>query len=426
MAYINKRGDGYVVRYTYTDAQGRRRNGWENYRTEKEAKQRKQQVEVEMHENTFLAPSTMTVQELLERWLPLQSGKHKWAPKTYEATKANIQNHIVPYLGTMRVQEVRAYHIEQLYETLRKTPCGLYKHGAKQKLTEKQQTRFLSGTTLNEIHGILRSAFYYATEWDLIHKSPIPRDAPKRNTKERAIWSSEMVAEALDSIEDEMLHLAVHLTFIGSLRAGEVLGITPQDLDFDGADGRGKVEINKALQRVGKDALKRCDPDCILRVFPDQREGSGTALVLKTTKNKNSVRHIFMTEPLKAELRHWLEKLAREETDHPDHYENSGMLFRFSNGHPVEQTYIRKKFESWQAAHPEYNRIVFHALRHSCASLLLKEGVPMKQIQEWLGHSDISTTANIYAHLDSQSKNLSARTMANTLTLPKAPSVKEW
>ena len=64
--------------------------------------------------------------------------------------------------------------------------------------------------------------------------------------------------------------------------------------------------------------------------------------------------------------------------------------------------------------------------RHSCASLLLKEGVPMKQIQEWLGHSDISTTANIYAHLDSQSKNLSARTMANTLTLPKAPSVKEW
>ena len=48
-------------------------------------------------------------------------------------------------------------------------------------------------------------------------------------------------------------------------------------------------------------------------------------------------------------------------------------------------------------------RIRFHDLRHSCASLLLKEGVPMKQIQEWLGHSDISTTANIYAHLDSQS-----------------------
>lgn len=70
-------------------------------------------------------------------------------------------------------------------------------------------------------------------------------------------------------------------------------------------------------------------------------------------------------------------------------------------------------------------RIRFHDLRHSCASLLLKEGVPMKQIQEWLGHSDISTTANIYAHLDSQSKNLSARTMANTLTLPEAQPIKK-
>ena len=71
-------------------------------------------------------------------------------------------------------------------------------------------------------------------------------------------------------------------------------------------------------------------------------------------------------------------------------------------------------------------RIRFHDLRHSCASLLLKEGVPMKQIQEWLGHSDISTTANIYAHLDSQSKNLSAQVMAGALPLPEAPSVKEW
>lgn len=63
-------------------------------------------------------------------------------------------------------------------------------------------------------------------------------------------------------------------------------------------------------------------------------------------------------------------------------------------------------------------KIRFHDLRHSCASLLLKQGVPMKQIQEWLGHSDISTTANIYAHLDSQSKQLSAETMERTLALP--------
>ena len=56
-------------------------------------------------------------------------------------------------------------------------------------------------------------------------------------------------------------------------------------------------------------------------------------------------------------------------------------------------------------------RIRFHDLRHTCASLLMKNGVPMKQIQEWLGHSDFSTTANIYAHLDFISKLSSAQAM---------------
>lgn len=71
-------------------------------------------------------------------------------------------------------------------------------------------------------------------------------------------------------------------------------------------------------------------------------------------------------------------------------------------------------------------KIRFHDLRHSCASLLLKQGVPMKQIQEWLGHSDISTTANIYAHLDSQSKQLSAATMEKALTLPEELPESRW
>ena len=61
--------------------------------------------------------------------------------------------------------------------------------------------------------------------------------------------------------------------------------------------------------------------------------------------------------------------------------------------------------------------IRFHDLRHSCASVLLANGVPMKQIQEWMGHSDFSTTANIYAHLDYQSKVSSAEAMLAGLGL---------
>ena len=62
----------------------------------------------------------------------------------------------------------------------------------------------------------------------------------------------------------------------------------------------------------------------------------------------------------------------------------------------------------------------FHDLRHSCASLLLANGVPLKQIQEWLGHSDFSTTANIYAHLDYRSKISSAQAMEQGMLLPRS------
>ena len=61
--------------------------------------------------------------------------------------------------------------------------------------------------------------------------------------------------------------------------------------------------------------------------------------------------------------------------------------------------------------------IRFHDLRHSCASLMLANGVPMKMIQDWLGHSDMGTTANIYSHLDAKSKIASAVTIGNALAL---------
>ena len=60
-------------------------------------------------------------------------------------------------------------------------------------------------------------------------------------------------------------------------------------------------------------------------------------------------------------------------------------------------------------------QIRFHDLRHSCASLLLANKVPMKMIQDWLGHSDMSTTANIYSHVDHTSKLASAEVIGNVL-----------
>ena len=59
--------------------------------------------------------------------------------------------------------------------------------------------------------------------------------------------------------------------------------------------------------------------------------------------------------------------------------------------------------------------IRFYDLRHSCASLLLAQGIPMKMIQDWLGHSDTGTTANIYSHIDSEIKKASATAIGTAL-----------
>ncbi len=79
-------------------------------------------------------------------------------------------------------------------------------------------------------------------------------------------------------------------------------------------------------------------------------------------------------------------------------------------GNIIPPNYVTEAFPKLLARHG-MRHIRFHDLRHTCASMLLKNGVPMKQIQEWLGHSDFSTTANIYAHLDYNSKLNSAEAM---------------
>ena len=92
--------------------------------------------------------------------------------------------------------------MENLYTTLSKTPCGSYIEGKKQELTEKQKQRFLSGTTIHEVHRLLGTSFQYAVEWGILVKSPVPVDIPKKSTQERTIWTVEEMRAALDSMED--------------------------------------------------------------------------------------------------------------------------------------------------------------------------------------------------------------------------------
>ena len=405
MAYITKRGSSYGVRYTYQDEQGKNCNKWESFSTKEEATNRKKQIELELANGTFLIPSTITVKEFLMEWLPKQCNKHKWAPCTYQSNLGTVQNLIIPYIGDMQMQKLKPYHLEDLYSTLSKTPCGQYYEGKKQVLSEKQQQRFLSGTTIHEVHRLLRTAFQYAVEWGILIKSPVPVEAPKKTTQERSIWEVEEMRAALDSMEDPILHLAVHLTLVGALREGEVAGLIPEDIDFDAANGMGTFTVNRSMQRVQKDTLAQVDKGCILRIFPDKLEGSKTSLILKDTKTEASCRTIFMTAALREELKQWLERLKREEALDPERYRNSGMLLRLPNGLAVEPVLIRKKFLKWQDAHPEFTRIVFHGLRHSSATYqLMISGGDVKAVQGTTGHASANLLVNTYAHIQQDSR----------------------
>ena len=249
------------------------------------------------------------------------------------------------------------------------------------------------------------TAFQYAVEWGILVKSPVPADSPKKSTQERTIWTVEEMRAALDSMEDPILHLAVHLTLVGALREGEIVGLTPEDLDFDAADGIGTFRINKSMQRVRKEALNQVDDGCIIKVFPDKLERSTTSLILKSTKTASSCRTIFMTSALKEELKKWLSQLASDEMKDPTRYHDSGMLFRLPNGLAVEPVLIRKKFLKWQDAHPEFPRIVFHGLRHSSATYqLMISGGDVKAVQGTAGHATADMLVNTYAHIQQSSR----------------------
>ena len=429
MASIMKRGNTYSVRYNYKDHAGKPCKGWETFKTKAEAQERKITVEKELLDGTFLVPNTMTVEEMLYKWIPIQSSKHKWSPKTYTQSVAMVQNLIVPYIGKRKVQDLRTYDIEQFYATLSQTPCGQYVHGEKQELTENQKKRLLSSTSIHEVHTLLKTAFSYAVDWDLIHKSPTPREAPKINTEERTIWDERTMLAALQTIENPALHLAVHMSMILSLREGEILGLQPGDLDFDAADGRGTISVNKALQRADKVALSKIDPTQIYHIFPDQREGSSSALVLKKPKTKKSSRTLYLTKPLKEELLAWLEKLRQDELAMDGRYRNCGQLFRLPNGMPVAPEALSKWYRTWRAEHPEFEKIVFHGLRHSSATYqLIESGGNIKAVQGNTGHATTGILMDTYAHTQDKprlelAEKLEADFYSQDIGSPKSGSV---
>lgn len=134
------------------------------------------------------------------------------------------------------------------------------------------------------------------------------------------------------------------------------------------------------------------------------------------TKTKSSMRTLPLIPAFKELLQHKKQQQNEFQRMCGKSYNKDylGYICVDEMGRLLSPHYLTEAFAKLLKKHG-LRKIRYHDLRHSCASLLLANGVPMKQIQEWLGHSDFSTTANVYAHLECNSKRLSAAAMTNGL-----------
>ena len=159
----------------------------------------------------------------------------------------------------------------------------------------------------------------------------------------------------------------------------------------------------------------------IKRTVTSVNVGGKTQIIeQESAKTKSSMR----TLPLVGRFKEYFaevkaaQKLNKQVCGNCYNYEYDGFVFVDELGERMRPDYLTTQFPAFIQRHG-MKKMRFHDLRHSCASLLLANGVPLKQIQDWLGHSDFSTTANIYAHLDYSSKLSSAQAMVSGMPFPK-------
>lgn len=206
MASIRKRRNKFNVVYYYTNDQGERKQKWEPFDTEEEAKTRKAEIEYKMKVNTFIAPSNLTVAAFLEDFVSLY-GIKKWGPSTYEANCGLIRNYINPFIGDELIQNINTMAADKFLTRLQKTPCAVRKN-------RYSSTQYMTPAGIANINKLLKCAFKQAVRWDIISKNPFENTTlPKVKREPRAIWDAATIRKALDACKDSKLYVAMNLSF---------------------------------------------------------------------------------------------------------------------------------------------------------------------------------------------------------------------
>lgn len=306
-------------------------------------------------------------------------------PITFAGYCESVENHIYPYFKETGVTLAQLDSL-QLKEFYKKERIGDPEHGKRAK----------KGTTVVRYHANIHAALESAMADGLIGNNAAHKQRP---ATEKYIGSFYMPDEALECMhlaEGSKLELAVYFGLFYGLRRSEIVGLKWQNFDFE----RNTFTIAHTVTS-----------------FRKRGKGKIQSYAKDKTKNKSSMRTLPLIPLFREKLLALKEKQKYERSLFKKSYVQDYIGYVYVNelGELIKPNYISSEFPKFLRKHG-MRKIRFHDTRHSCASLLLRNGVSMKEIQAWLGHSDYSTTANLYAHLDMEDAMLtSAARLSNGL-----------
>lgn len=382
MASIVQRGKSYSVVYSIK-AEGEHKQKWETYHSLREAEHRKQQVELYLDkEKEKKICKVETVAQLMSKYVQLY-GVSRWSASTYESNCSLIQNYINPFMGNMRLYELSARVVAELYRRFLEFPrINTPRH--------HNRGKPITPRILESIHKTLHSAFGQAVLWEYVRSNPFHKAVlPRAYPKQIPLLSSDEIKSLLLGCDDLHLRIAVHLAFSGSLRKGEILALTWSDIQFE----NNSVHICKTLSRVSRNALLTLDNRDIIHEFPSVLGADKTAVVLKRPKTASSIRTVYLPEYVMDEL--WY--LQKQQTENLKSHPN--MMFQYSDGRPMLESTLSSRFKN-QLLTARLPPVTFHSLRHSSITykLILSHG-NIKAVQGDSGHAQAEMVTELYGHI---------------------------
>jgi integrase len=405
MATIIKRKKNYSVIYNYTDENGESRQKWETCYTHKEALRRKAEIENKQLTGTLLTPSNQTVSEFLRDFVSLY-GEVKWGVSMYDSQTALIANYIDPIIGDMEVQSITPRAVDGYVKTLKKTKCVSTK-------CRQPKTEFVTDKTIEKIIKLLRCAFKQAVRWEIIARNPFDNVIlPKTEYTRRDIWTADMIRTALDQCKDSKLYVAMNLSFACSLRMGEILGLTWDNVhiaDEDIAQDNAYIYVDKELARASKRAIDTLNEKDVYYIFTPLLANTSTRLILKKPKTDSSIRKVWLPKTLAYILREWKKSQDELRGFLGDEYQEFNLVVAQANGRPCEDRIILKEFAKLRedAGLP---KVVFHSLRHSSTTYKLKlNHGDLKATQGDTGHAQVDMITQIYAHILDEDRKVNAQ-----------------